>query len=236
MSSQKASLDLTHVLYNDSSWTSHALALVTLSPILLMASYAALAVQTREILIIIMWAGQLLSEGFNCVLKQIIKEERPNATLGEGYGFPSSHSQYMGYFASFLTCHLLYRHRFATTGYPILDVIWRLAVHGLLIGWASAVAYSRYHLEYHSSRQIGWGLSIGAVFGSTLYLFAEVVPKKWPYSLLGRFRTWLVANPISTWLQIRDGWAVWSDGGREEEWKRWKTGWDAQQTMNLKHD
>ena len=41
------------------------------------ASYAALAVMTRELVIINMWAGQLLCEGFNWVLKHIVKEERP---------------------------------------------------------------------------------------------------------------------------------------------------------------
>ena len=37
----------------------------------------ALAVYTRELLFIEMWAGQLLCEAFNWILKHIIKEERP---------------------------------------------------------------------------------------------------------------------------------------------------------------
>lgn len=41
------------------------------------ASYAALAVMTRELIIIEMWAGQLACEGFNWVLKRAIKQERP---------------------------------------------------------------------------------------------------------------------------------------------------------------
>ncbi|THH15231.1 hypothetical protein EW146_g5211 [Bondarzewia mesenterica] len=77
MAEQKASLDLTHVLYDASSHVSLALALITLSPILLMASYAVLAVYTREITIINMWAGQFLCEAFNWVVKHLIKEERP---------------------------------------------------------------------------------------------------------------------------------------------------------------
>ena len=141
----RASLDLTHVLYDDDSFTSWALAVVTLSPILLMASYASLAVQTREILVINMWAGQLASEAFNFVLKQIFREPRPDAALGEGYGFPSSHSQWMGYFASFLIFHLLYRHRFAPSGYGTsVDRLWLAIVCAGLASWAGAVAYSRY--------------------------------------------------------------------------------------------
>lgn len=33
--------------------------------------------QTREFLIIVMWAGQLASEGLNWLLKQVIREDRP---------------------------------------------------------------------------------------------------------------------------------------------------------------
>jgi len=76
----RASLDLTHVLYDDSSFVSLGLALVTLSPILLMAAYAALAFQTRELTVIIMWAGQLLCEAFNWILKRAIKQERPSGS------------------------------------------------------------------------------------------------------------------------------------------------------------
>jgi len=71
-------LDLTHVLYNPASNTSLALALVTLSPILLMACYGALSIVTRDALILNMWLGQLACEAFNGALKNIFKEERPD--------------------------------------------------------------------------------------------------------------------------------------------------------------
>jgi dolichyldiphosphatase len=44
------------------------------------ASYAALAVQTREFLVITMWAGQFAGELLNWVIKRIIKQERPIGT------------------------------------------------------------------------------------------------------------------------------------------------------------
>ncbi|ESK96462.1 pap2 domain protein [Moniliophthora roreri MCA 2997] len=222
----QASLDLTHVLYDDNSLLSLLLALVTLSPVLLMASYAALAVQTRELLIIVMWAGQFANEGFNYVLKHIIRQDRPNDLVGNGYGFPSSHSQYMGFFSTFLICHLYYRHRFTSTGYPLVDILWRFMIYVGLISWALGVAYSRYHLKYHSPPQILWGLAIGIISGFTLYISLEVIPKRYPKSLFGRFKALLISNPVSTWLQIRDGWAVWPDGGRESEWVRWKREWE----------
>ena len=107
-----------------------------------------------------MWAGQLGGEVLNLVLKHYIKQERPSCaqnsekchsktnrrldSAANGYGFPSSHSQYMGYFASFLMLHLYFRHRFSTTGSRILDQAWRAVIYLALILWALVVAYSRY--------------------------------------------------------------------------------------------
>ncbi|GAW00497.1 PAP2-domain-containing protein [Lentinula edodes] len=161
-----------------------------------------------------MWAGQFANEGFNWILKRLYKEDRPDGSLGNGYGFPSSHSQYMGYFSTFLICHLYFRHRFASTGSLFLDQAWRILVYIAVSAWGLLVAYSRYHLQYHTSYQILWGYGIGVVSGA--------------------FKMFLVSNPVSTWLQIRDGWAIWSDGGREGDWKRWKAEWDNQRITS--HD
>ncbi|KDQ61525.1 hypothetical protein JAAARDRAFT_30973 [Jaapia argillacea MUCL 33604] len=224
----RASLDLTHVLYDSSSHVSLALALITLSPILLMASYAALAVQTRELVIINMWAGQLLCEGFNWFIKRLVKQERPPDSVGNGYGFPSSHSQYMGYFASFLICHLFFRHRFATTGYPILDQVWRLCIYTGLLAWAGIVAYSRFELTYHSPAQIMWGAGLGVAFGTSFYTLTELIPARFPNSLIGRVRAAFLQHPVTTWIHIRDGWTIYPDGGHSEEWQRWRDEWERQ--------
>ncbi|KZP19354.1 PAP2-domain-containing protein [Athelia psychrophila] len=229
-----ASLDLTHVLYDDTSHLSLGLALITLSPILLMASYAALAVQTREITIITMWAGQLACEGFNWILKRAIKQERPVESLGNGYGFPSSHSQYMGYFAAFLFCHMYFRHRFESSGYPMLDAAWRGLVYTAIGAWSLAVPYSRYHLQYHTPFQILCGYFIGVFLGLALYLVAEYIPRYHPQSLLGRLKGGVLCGQVATWCRIRDGWGVWADGGREQEWVRWRAEWETQQATHLK--
>ncbi|KAJ6498337.1 PAP2 superfamily-domain-containing protein [Mycena vulgaris] len=195
-------------------------------------AYAVLAVQTREYLIIMMWAGQLAGEALNLVLKHAVKQNRPSYSAANGYGFPSSHSQYMGYFASFLMLHLYFRHRFATTGYKILDQAWRAVIYLALSAWALVVAYSRYYLRYHSIAQILWGFGIGAALGVSFYAVCELIPRQRPKSIFGTLKWYLVGNPISTWLQIRDGWDVWADGGREAEWLRWRAEWDRRQISN----
>ncbi|KAG8759198.1 hypothetical protein FRC14_006443 [Serendipita sp. 396] len=228
-------LDLTHVLYDPASNLGLALALVTLSPILLMACYGALSVVTRDLLIINMWIGQFGCEGFNYVLKHVIKEERP-ATLhpsGGGYGFPSSHSQFMGYFAAFMVLHLHLHHRFATTGIVLLDTLFALAVRGAIVSLALAVCYSRYYLGYHTVPQILWGLGIGIALGCGYYVTTEYIPRAYPNSLPGKFRRFLLASPPFVWLRIMDGWAVWSDGGHGDAYSRWRQRWDQKARKSL---
>lgn len=217
-----------------------------------------------------MWTGQVFNEVLNWLIKRAIKQDRPIRmflplqlpltiqwcftieSIGNGYGFPSSHSQYMAYFASFLMCHLCFRHRFSSTGYPVMDFIWRMVVYIGLLGWAGLVAYSRYayycplvklclqkppfryYLGYHNVHQILWGIIIGVGLGIPLYLLAQVIPHRYPTSALGRVKIMFLDHPIVVWLQIRDGWAIWGDGGRECEWLRWRAQWEARKNVAQK--
>jgi len=72
---------------------------------------------------------------------------------------------------------------------------------------------------------------IGAVSGILLYIATEVIPRRYPSSLLAAVKVKLLNNPVVVWLQIRDGWAVWPDGGREGEWVRWRHEWEIQQKV-----
>lgn len=59
-----------------------------------------------------MFAGQLGCEAVNFALKRIIKEERPSRIhrTGKGYGMPSSHAQFVAFWAVAMTLFLLVRH------------------------------------------------------------------------------------------------------------------------------
>jgi dolichyldiphosphatase len=79
------------------SLVSLGMAIISLSPILLMvrchaivtrtwdlalilggqSAYAALVVQTREMLLVNMWAGQLACEGVSWLIKRVVKQDRP---------------------------------------------------------------------------------------------------------------------------------------------------------------
>lgn len=67
-----------------------------------------------------------------------------------------------------------------------------------------------------------WGVGLGVLFGAVFYAVTELIPSQKPQSLLGKLRTFILDNPISIWLRLRDGWLVYDDAGREQEWKEWR--------------
>ncbi|TEB30887.1 hypothetical protein FA13DRAFT_1733297 [Coprinellus micaceus] len=197
-----------------------------------MASYAALAVQTREYLILVMWTGQLAGEALNLAIKHLIKQERPIESFGNGYGFPSSHSQYMAYFSTFLMLHLYFRHRFSSTGITAFDSLWRGTVYSDTVILDRPSPSVRYYLGYHNFHQIFWGLFIGSSLGAFVYSFAQLLPTQYPNSVLGRLKRWILSNSTSTWVQLRDGWDIWADAGRESEWLRWRNEWEKKHAVS----
>lgn len=59
-----------------------------------------------------MFAGQLACEAANFVLKRLLKQERPSRIhrTGKGYGMPSSHAQFVAFWAVAMALFLLVRH------------------------------------------------------------------------------------------------------------------------------
>jgi dolichyldiphosphatase len=107
----------------------------------------------------------------------------------------------------------------------------------LVLEWQEPVSenlHISYYLGYHNAYQIIWGLFIGAGLGISLYLITELIPDRYPTSALGRTKIMLLAHPLITWLQIRDGWAISADGGREDEWLRWRTRWEIKKNIAQK--
>jgi hypothetical protein len=105
-----ASLSLTHVHYDPTNKVSHACAYLALVPQALCIMYATLIWSSREMEILLMFAGQMACEALNWVLKRFIREDRPAQMLGKGYGMPSSHAQFVAFFAVYLGLWVLVRH------------------------------------------------------------------------------------------------------------------------------
>lgn len=91
---------------------SYLCAWLALVPQALCIVYATLIWSTREAEVVLMFAGQLGCEAVNFALKRLIKEERPSRIhrTGKGYGMPSSHAQFVAFWAVAMTLFLLVRH------------------------------------------------------------------------------------------------------------------------------
>ena len=157
------------------------LALVTLSPIFLLCSYVTIILLRRELTFINALIGQLACEGLNWALKRLIKQPRPTGHLGAGYGMPSSHSQFLGFFAAFFLLHF-YLNRPPLLKPRTLINSMRRFEHALAMVLIASISiltcYSRHHLHYHTPLQIVVGLSIGLAFGGTYYFFTEYLSRK----------------------------------------------------------
>ncbi|KAK3937676.1 phosphatidic acid phosphatase type 2/haloperoxidase [Diplogelasinospora grovesii] len=115
-----ASLSLTHVYYNPDDPISYLCAWLALVPQALCIVYATLLWSSREAEVALMFAGQLACEAVNFALKRMIKEERPRRihATGKGYGMPSSHAQFVFFWAIALALFLLVRHSPTSSSKP----------------------------------------------------------------------------------------------------------------------
>ncbi|KAI6870739.1 hypothetical protein KC318_g19163 [Hortaea werneckii] len=213
-----ASLSLTHVSYNPSDPFSHLSAYLALVPQALVISYAALVWSTREIEILLMFAGQMGCEAFNWLLKRYIKEERPTQMLGKGYGMPSSHAQFVAFFSTYLTLFLLFRHNpHHHTIHPHRHTKTPLYQRALLalasIGSAAAVAQSRIYLNYHHPRQVYVGVGAGVFCAVGWFTVTSIA----------RYSGWveaLIDIPPARWLRFRD--LVVNEDLVDAGWERWE--------------
>ncbi|KDN51332.1 PAP2-domain-containing protein [Tilletiaria anomala UBC 951] len=176
------SLGLTHVQYDAGDPAAKLLGLVTLSPIFLLCAYVTIILYRRELTFINALIGQLGCEGLNWFLKRLIRQPRPfPGMLGKGYGMPSSHSQFVGFFAAFFISHFLLHHPQKTKPATLINTMRRaehVAVIIAIVLLSALTCYSRYHLAYHTPVQILVGLTIGVVVGGGYYYLTEIVSRQ----------------------------------------------------------
>ncbi|KAG0225835.1 dolichyldiphosphatase [Mortierella sp. GBAus27b] len=201
------SLSLSNVQFVPDSLLTEFFAYVTLSPLAIFCGYVAVVVVDRDLKPLVMLAGQVLSEGLNAVMKRIIKQARPTTYIGDGYGMPSSHSQFMTYFATY-SILLMYRRDVAPDDFlPPL-------VSALAVIWAALVVYSRVHLYYHTWQQVVAGTICGIAFALGYYYFV--------YDILrpsGIFE-WIVDQPLARQFYVRDTDAI--PDLAKFEWDMWQ--------------
>ncbi|ORY28594.1 hypothetical protein BCR39DRAFT_448415, partial [Naematelia encephala] len=215
---------LTLIHYDPLHPLSIPLTLLSLTPIFLFVSYLTLIIFTRRLTTALLVLGQLSNEALSLILKRLWKGHRPYRGFGEvgdGWGMPSSHSQAAGFLVAWgigyaLTDSRRYMLRENEAQAEVVRRIraWRKRIYifGLVL-WSVLVAYSRYHLYYHSPIQIIYGYGVGLIAGSIHFGLTEYIPMFHPNSFLARVR-----DAFETVWQGIGGIGGWDIGGTPGGW------------------
>ncbi|KAJ1943698.1 hypothetical protein FBU59_002827 [Linderina macrospora] len=197
------SFSLTHFQYEDGDTLGQFLALISLVPIFFIVMETTIVLSRRELAGVVLLLGQLLNELVNFVLKELIREERPHLELGDGFGMPSSHAQFMGFFLAYTVLYLEMR---VTTD----RVHTRLVQLGALV-LAILVAVSRVYLNYHTAMQVAAGAIVGLAAGAGWFGATETV--FFGSGIAG----WVLDTRLCRWLLVRDSRSVPDIARREYE-------------------
>ncbi|KAI8081739.1 PAP2 superfamily-domain-containing protein [Halteromyces radiatus] len=149
--------------------------------------------------------GQLCNEVVNAILKEYFQIARPSVNLGTGYGMPSSHAQFVWYFATFGILYLM-------NHIKLKESAWKIITYLIIVFMAVMVCLSRIYLGYHTSGQVMIGSLVGLVFGWIWYLATEAARRRGLIS-------WLLDTSTARWLLLRDMRDI--DNVLEWEYENW---------------
>lgn len=117
---------------------------------------------------------------------------------GKGYGMPSSHAQFVAFFAVSLSLFLLLRHApTASTSHSPSTFAERIMLSLLACCCAGAVAASRVYLNYHTSKQVLVGVVVGSSSAAAWFALTTVLRR---YGWID----WTLDNSLARILRMRD--------------------------------
>lgn len=188
--------DHTYILYEPSDIISNICVHLSLLPVYIMVFYTSWFLVTREIEPVLVVGGHLIGEVLNKIIKHLIKQPRPDfhkdfgaGSYGLTYGMPSAHSQFIGFFATYFLCIVLFKvpmPRWQKSAFAAV-----FPVVGL------AVAFSRVYLLYHTVQQVLVGLMVGVVWALVYF----------PVLSLARdvgLVDWVLLRPFVTPFYVKD--------------------------------
>lgn len=182
---------LTHVRYEPGDYFGHFLAWVSLIPVFIsLGGFVTHFLFRREIQGLCFALGLLFSQFFNELIKSSVQQSRPTTCaileMCDSHGWPSSHSQYMFFFATYFSLLCL-------TGTGGTASSWRWRFLQALFPWPTAflTLYSRVYLGYHTEAQVFAGAILGVFLGVVWFwivnnLLVDYFPRI-EESALGRF-------------------------------------------------
>ncbi|KAK4765818.1 hypothetical protein SAY87_007460 [Trapa incisa] len=150
---------LTHVRYQRGDQIGHFLAWVSLVPVFIsLGGFVTHFIFRRELQGIFFALGLLISQFINELIKTSVQQARPETCalleMCDSHGWPSSHAQYMFFFAVYFTL-----------------LTWRSRWAAALVAWVLAVLtmFSRVYLGYHSISQVFAGAALGIFLGAVWF-------------------------------------------------------------------
>ncbi|XP_020278280.1 dolichyldiphosphatase 1-like [Pseudomyrmex gracilis] len=188
-------LSLTLVEYPQGDFFGKVLAVISLVPFAITAGFVALILFRRDLHTIVFFSGVIINECINFVLKHTIRQARPLRRDGLyiEYGMPSTHAQFMWFFAAYATLFIYFRLNYNCT---IAERFWRTIVAVGCIILAVFVTYSRVYLLYHSIIQVVCGALLGIALGTAWFIIT--------HTILTPLFPIVVSWRISEYLLLRD--------------------------------
>ncbi|RLN42218.1 lipid phosphate phosphatase gamma, chloroplastic [Panicum miliaceum] len=182
-------ITLTHVRYRPGDPLGLFLAWVSLVPVFIsLGGFVSHFLFRRELQGICFATGLLVSQALNELIKHSVAQSRPAycelLEACDSHGWPSSHSQYTFFFATYLSLLSLRRSRARRV---IAAVPWPLAFLTMV---------SRVYLGYHTVAQVFAGAVVGLVFGAIWYWIVN--------TMLVDYFPMIEESAIGRWLYIKD--------------------------------
>ncbi|KAM6593372.1 hypothetical protein CsatA_001075 [Cannabis sativa] len=164
---------LTHVRYQRGDQLGHFLAWISLVPVFIsLGGFVSHYIFRRELQGMFFALGLLISQFINELIKKSVQQDRPETCvileMCDSHGWPSSHSQYMFFFAMYFTL-LTYK----ATG--VWETKKRVFVNFLNWSMALLTMYSRVYLGYHTVAQVFAGAALGIIIGASWYWIVNYV-------------------------------------------------------------
>lgn len=151
------------------------LAWISLAPLGIGAGFVALILFRRDLHTIVFFIGTLVNELINALLKHWIKDPRPvsRSQIWTEYGMPSSHSQFMCFFAQYVLLFIFIRLHHMNNSGARTERILRFLV--LVACWAASflVCFGRIYLQYHNVQQVLVGALVGVIVGTLWFILTH---------------------------------------------------------------
>ncbi|XP_019871737.2 dolichyldiphosphatase 1-like [Aethina tumida] len=169
-------LSLTLVEYPKGDLIGKFMAFISLAPFGIGAGFVALILFRRDLHTITFFIGTLCSEVLNYCIKHTVCEERPLRRDHQyvEYGMPSSHSQFVWFFATYVIYFVFIRLHHLNNN-TIIENVSKFLIISSSVVMALLVSISRIYLHYHTIAQVLCGALVGVLFATVWFALTYLV-------------------------------------------------------------